>query len=206
MSISAKHESAQSVRGVADLYGNATISASTSVDNAYKRSIATGGSPDYTLVCNNVPTGLITTYVNGVGMSMFPTVFFYYDFDTDGGTVSTTITLRQTQPIPNNVVIVNSGIWVTTALSTGSSPTIALGVGSDSGSNNLITATATSSIGTAGGHLLVPDFATVGDWVELGASGGGDVKMAIATASLTAGAFVGWLQYIPTTIDTSTTN
>ena len=103
-----------------------------------------------------------------------------YDFAVDGDPIGPgLITLANSDTIPLGAVVTNATFSVTTAISTGSSPTVACGTSAGSAANSIKTATASSSFST---NAIVSWTGT-----KFRMSAAGTVTITSATAALTAG-------------------
>ena len=107
---------------------------------------------------------------------------WYYDFATDGGAIGA-ITLRGPQ-LPTGAVITGGYLYNTTAITSGGSATISLGLLTDDVAG-IKAATAVGTIGAAGAIALIP-VSTAASQSNI-TTATRDVTMTIAVAALTAG-------------------
>lgn len=114
-----------------------------------------------------------------------------YDFAVHGGAVGT-IPLRVSLPV--GAIVINAFMRVRTALDSGGSATMSLGI---QGAADLVAATAYGSApwSSTGIKLMIPDFATVGDQFIV-ATTPKELTATIATAALTAGVVDFFIFYV----------
>src|SRR5262245_26687163 len=113
-----------------------------------------------------------------------------YSFAADGGAQGT-IALLPGTPIPNNAIIIDSGVEVVTIPTSGGSATIAVTVNA---ANDIVNAAAISGApwSTTGRKAGIPlAFAT-----SVKTTAARTVSIVIGTADLTAGVFDVWLWYV----------
>lgn len=147
----------------------------------------------------DLTSGINCVSFNGQVQASLPVFFYKYDFATDGGAIGA-ITLRGVGKLAAKNALFYAGTWVNTALTSGGSATVSIGCAGSAA--NLLAATAIGTMGTAGGHALIPIQATPSTWVDSGSTDQ-DVTITIATAALTAGSFTLVIFGIPYTTDTS---
>jgi len=114
-----------------------------------------------------------------------------YDFAVHGGAVGT-IGLRVSLPV--GAIVVNAFMNVRTALTSGGSATMSLGI---QGAADLVAATAYGSApwSSTGIKLMIPDFATVADQFIV-ATTPKELTATIAVAALTAGVIDFYVMYV----------
>lgn len=139
---------------------------------------------------NTVSLDTSTAYNNANAGEFRRSYRYDYDFATDGPAGTTTVTLRG-GTIPIGFVVVTVELWVQTALTTGSSQTMAL----TAAGVTVTSATVTSTDGTAGYHVFSPTAARV--------TTAGKMTLAIGTAAITGGAFVARVNGFYGVVDTS---
>jgi hypothetical protein len=115
---------------------------------------------------------------------------WYYDFATDGGAVST-ITLRGDE-IPTNSVVLDARVDVTTAVTSGGTPTVSLDLNGAADLRAAATLATAPALSTTGVKALLNTVKTTDSR---------DVTATIATAALTAGAFSVIVTYAEVTTD-----
>ena len=118
-----------------------------------------------------------------------------YDFAVDGGAVGLiTPAVGANYILPSGSIILGGVIDITTALTSGGSATIAVGLSAGaSGAAALKAATAVASW-TAGLMAIIPLFAAA-NMIKMTAEG--TITLTVAVAALTAGKFEAKLLYIP---------
>lgn len=114
-----------------------------------------------------------------------------YDFAVHGGAVGT-IPLRVS--LPTGAIVCNAFMRVRTALTSGGSAEVALGI---QGAADLVAATAYGSApwSSTGIKLMIPDFATVGDQFIV-ATTPKELTMTVTVAALTAGVVDFFIFYV----------
>jgi hypothetical protein len=118
---------------------------------------------------------------------------FQYDFSLDGGAIGL-ITPGSSPVIPKNAIILGGTIDVTTALTSGGSATIALGLSAGGGGAAAILAATAVASWTAGIALVtIPKFTTA-TYIKMTADG--RMTLTIATAALLTGVFNVNLVYV----------
>lgn len=142
--------------------------------------VASVTAPAFSDTGQSNSANLQTAYFSPDGLRMYRA---RYDFAVDGGGAPGLITLANSDTIPANFIITFGLVQVLTALSTGSSPTVAIGTSAGSAANSLKTATASSSY-ASGLVALIPVW-TAATAIKMSADG--TVTITTATAALTAG-------------------
>lgn len=113
-----------------------------------------------------------------------------YSFAVDGGSVAT-ITPANNASIPANAVLVSETINSTTAVTSGGSATVAVGLSNTGGSTtSILAATAKASFSS---NAVLNGAATFA--APLKVTGAGNITLTVATAALTAGVIEVWVQY-----------
>lgn len=123
---------------------------------------------------------------------------WYYDFATDGGAVGD-VTLRGPK-LPAGAVVTNGYIYNTTAMASGGSATVAINIPTDDAAG-IKAATAYGTIGAAGPVAIIQTGAAAN--ISEITTAERDITITIATAALTAGAFILVLDYDIVKADTS---
>lgn len=113
-----------------------------------------------------------------------------YSFAVDGG-VASTISLGET--LPDNAVVVRGYYFVSTALTSGGSATIALSIASDDVAG-LLAAAAIATAGSAGWHECIQT-GTAANFSEA-CTAERAIQIVIGTADLTAGVLTLFLEYV----------
>lgn len=140
---------------------------------------------------------------DGIAASILKHAIFYHDFATDGPASTGTVELRGT-PIAVGSVILPAYLFVFTLYTTGSSQTLAVGTkkkttGADISTTNILSATATGTVGTAGYHALNTSP------VNLTTTTDSDITISftVGTAAVTGGASMVLAPYFTPVVDTS---
>jgi hypothetical protein len=121
------------------------------------------------------------------------TAKFQYDFSLDGGAIGL-ITPGNSPIIPAKAIILGGTIDVTTALTSGGSATIALGLSAGGGGAAAILAATAVASWTAGITLVtIPKFTTA-TYIKMTADG--RMTLTVATAALLTGVFNVNLVYV----------
>jgi hypothetical protein len=111
-----------------------------------------------------------------------------YSFATDGGAIST-ITPINNFTLPLNSIVIGASLNSTTALTSGGSATIAVGlIGGGGTTTSLVGATAVASWSLNAKVQATPVPQTASTWIKLTASA--QASVTIATATVTAGSLV----------------
>jgi|DEB0MinimDraft_3_1074331.scaffolds.fasta_scaffold00025_24 hypothetical protein len=123
---------------------------------------------------------------------------WYYDFATDGGAIGD-VTLRGPK-LPLGAVVTGGYIYNTTAMTSGGSATVAINIPTDDAAG-IKAATAYGTIGAAGPVAIIQTGAAAN--ISEITTDERDITITIATAALTAGAFVLVLNYDIVKADTT---
>lgn len=114
-----------------------------------------------------------------------------YDFAVNGGAVST---IDLGGSLPANALIRQAWVYVNTAVTSGGTPAVSFGIGASS--VNLLAAADITATFTLAAHPALIPVGTAATMVF--STAGGNLKMAIGTAALTAGKFTVFLEYVVT--------
>jgi hypothetical protein len=118
-----------------------------------------------------------------------------YSFARDGGAVGY-ITLKDQDgvtplTIPSGALILNSLVYVTTAVLSGGAATVGVGLEAD---NDIFNATAKASLSIGAKIVGIPDYATAADYLKLTADR--SFRLKVGTAALTAGVLDYYVWYV----------
>jgi hypothetical protein len=149
----------------------------TSTSTAPTSGTAFLGSVTQTAFTDNGSVTATSSYVTVDGVR---TARAYYDFAVDGGAVST-ITPTQSDTIPANAILLGGVINSTTAVTSGGSATVAVGLSAGGSTTTILTATAKASL-SLDAVIISPVAAT-----PVKTTAAGAITITVATAALTAG-------------------
>lgn len=138
----------------------------------------------------NSPTALLSN--TSIGNTAERIAHATYSFAVDGGAVGV-ITPLNNFKLPANAVVTNAGLECTTAMTSGSSATISVGLsGTGGGAAVLLAATAVASMTGRLQSAVVPQ--TASGWKKI-TTASGQLTLTVAVAALTAGVCEVYVNY-----------